>query len=484
MLPCGGGKTECFFFICQEFLKDNPNAKICILLNRVLLLDQTFKRIAKIFDSQKVGVVCASLGRKEEGAQITIATVQSVKDHTYDLVIIDECQRITFQTTSLYQRFLQRQKLILGVSATPWRSSDGFLYGKNKMFDSLTYKKDLKEMIEEGWLVKPVVKTSHEAYDVKNVTVKMGDYDIKELLNVVERNEKVVKQVKEVLERAKDRKAIAWICSSIKHAKMVQNELTQYFETSVLITSEEKNNIQNIKDFSEGKVRHAVSVQMLIEGLDSPIIDCLVMLRPTRSSVVWVQAAGRGLRLSNGKKDCLILDYGRVIENCGSLDQPIVRQGGGRGAKIIQDSAPMKFCPMCLTYVPSAVASCPECNHVFEKTSDNLTTKASTLSPLSVDLSDEWVSVSNRIGIKLHIGPKAKCLRLEFRPKGLGSKPFYDYVFDWDIIKKFRRIGIESVNTFQDAMKYVNSYYESKVSDVLVSYKDKYPKILEVKNAR
>jgi type I site-specific restriction endonuclease len=47
---------------------------------------------------------------------------------------------------------------------------------------------------------------------------------------------------------------------------------------------------------------------ILLEGYNSPSISCVCLARPTKSSLLFQQAIGRGTRLFEGKKDCLILD--------------------------------------------------------------------------------------------------------------------------------------------------------------------------------
>lgn len=63
--------------------------------------------------------------------------------------------------------------------------------------------------------------------------------------------------------------------------------------------------------FNAGKYDVICNAMLLTEGWDCPRVDCIVVLRPTRSRALYVQMVGRGLRLSpdTGKKDCLILDF-------------------------------------------------------------------------------------------------------------------------------------------------------------------------------
>jgi hypothetical protein len=68
-----------------------------------------------------------------------------------------------------------------------------------------------------------------------------------------------------------------------------------------------------LRDFDQGRIRVLVNCMVCTEGWDSPGADCVLMARPTKSHTLYTQMVGRGLRLHDGKKDCLILD---VTDNC------------------------------------------------------------------------------------------------------------------------------------------------------------------------
>lgn len=97
-------------------------------------------------------------------------------------------------------------------------------------------------------------------------------------------------------------------------------------------------------------------------GFDSPNIDCLVCLRPTKSTGLWVQQVGRGSRICDGKKNCVILDYGGNIDRHGPIDQikPRIKEPKDKPGE-----APMKTCLNCLAQCHAGMKFCPECGHAF-----------------------------------------------------------------------------------------------------------------------
>ena len=73
-----------------------------------------------------------------------------------------------------------------------------------------------------------------------------------------------------------------------------------------------------------------VNCDVLTTGFDAPNTDMIVMLRPTQSPGLYVQMMGRGMRIAEGKKDCLILDFAKNIERHGPINQIAPNQKGKR----------------------------------------------------------------------------------------------------------------------------------------------------------
>ena len=92
--PCGAGKTECFIALCKRAIKSKSDIKILILLNKVDLVEQTARRVAKVISD--VGVICSTLDSFDE-KQVTVASIQTVSKVNFgkiNLIIADEAQRM------------------------------------------------------------------------------------------------------------------------------------------------------------------------------------------------------------------------------------------------------------------------------------------------------------------------------------------------------------------------------------------------------
>jgi DNA repair protein RadD len=95
-----------------------------------------------------------------------------------------------------------------------------------------------------------------------------------------------------------------------------------------------------ITAFKAKKIKYLVNVSVLTTGFDAPHVDVIAILRPTQSISLFQQIVGRGLRLSPGKTDCLVLDY---TNNGYNIFEPEIGE-----QKPTQDSVVVQIhCPQC-----------------------------------------------------------------------------------------------------------------------------------------
>lgn len=433
VMPTGAGKTRVMLEVVRRALGEREDARCMILLNRVQLVEQT----AKVASShiEEVGLFCASLSKNAE-SRLTIGSVQSVSRGEIpatNLIVVDEAHQIE---ADMYNKIIESARAknpdlkLLGCTATPYTASGGYIYGPEKIFKSVTYAKSLSWMISRGYLVPPRTKHMAEAFDSKGVPILAGEYNQGALEDLVlSDNSKLERQVKDALSRLTERKKCAWACVSIKHAEAVYRLIA---EDAALVHSEmtPTERAYHMRSFEEGAARHMVFVSILSQGYDFPAIDSIVLMRPTRSSGLYVQTVGRGLRVAPGKQDCLVLDYGRVVENCGPLDAPYVRQ---KGSKNKDAPIPMKFCPACLEYMKQADMTCPACGFVFEKPkkkpANNLTDKPHDGNLLGSVIKPEWRTVERKVSVEAYLSKKGnRCYRVYYHCRNLLMRTVQEYV--------------------------------------------------------
>jgi superfamily II DNA or RNA helicase len=376
--PTGSGKTEVMIGLIKKCLDIKEDMRFCVLLNRVQLVEQTEKRFIEHFNS--VGVVCSTLRKKDVSKQITVMAVGSSSHipNKTDVLLIDEAHNLPLDNpSSRYFRAIDKianqneSFKVVGFTATPFRAT-GLIYGKGRFFPYLTRKVELSRMINEGFLVKPLLKHTLCQHNTDNLTVRGGDFLIEEIAALVNNKAKNIQQIKDALPKLFGRKKIFWMCATIEQCNNTRDTLLELGEEAVGVTSDinHADRSSELKEFEHGQARHCTFVSILSEGYNYPPADALVILRPIKSPVLYVQTVGRILRPFEDKADALVLDYGEVVKNCGPLDSPIINTGKRltKKEKLLQKSL-MKFCKSCLTYQPRENIDCISCGRPFTEES-------------------------------------------------------------------------------------------------------------------
>lgn len=450
----GLGKTEIIKLLIEKSINLYPPFRCIFLVNKINLLHQTAKRLEKYFDCG-VGVYYGKT--KSLINPITIASIQSIfdKEINCNMLIIDEVHNFN-QDEGRYLNLVNKMMEInpktklVGCTATPFRS-DGYIYGKDKFFKRSCFTRDLKWAIENRYLVPPTCKHMEHAFDPSNIKITAGDYNLKQLESLTNDDLKIRQQVSDALPRLIGRKKIVWSCVSIEHAEKVNETINKMGERSVVVHSKQKDR-SSLDLFEMGDYRHLVFVSIVSEGYDYPPIDGVILMRPTRSANLYVQTIGRGLRLYAGKENCLVLDYGRVIENCGPVHDPWVNKSRKILAEIKDQG--IRFCPSCLEYCSKKDEKCPVCNYSFEKQSrdntknltdrpkvDGLLFKPKTVFIIKEVMSKPYTTKKGKIAEKLeyHVDGVFREVVTEF----FGAKNSYYYKERVNLFKEGNRYEIE-----------------------------------------
>lgn len=127
------------------------------------------------------------------------------------------------------------------------------------------------------------------------------------------------------------------------------------------------------------------------------------------------QIVGRGLRPAEGKKDCLVLDYGEVIKNCGPLHDPFTKEARKKAGDKEPLDKTLKVCPNCLSYVEYTAAECPDCQHELKVERDptkSLTSKAGDIDIMSRE--PERLPCYGVKAVKHQARSGNQCIKLQF----------------------------------------------------------------------
>lgn len=219
----------------------------------------------------------------------------------FDTIIIDEAHHAL---SNSYQAILNYfdEADVLGVTATPDRAD---MKNLGQAFDSLAYEYTLREAISSGYLVKIQVQTLPLHIDFTNVKMTAGDFQAGDVGRVLD---PYLEQIADTLRDYKDRKIVVFLPLIETSQKFCNMLIERGFNASeVNGNSENRNEIT--EDFANGKYNVLCNSMLLTEGWDCPSVDCVIVLRPTKSRALYTQMIGRGTRLCEGKDHLLVLDF-------------------------------------------------------------------------------------------------------------------------------------------------------------------------------
>ena len=358
VLPTGAGKS----LVIAELAR-LAKRKILVLTHVKELVEQNHAK----YESYGLtgGIFSAGLKRKESHHQVTFASVQSVSANLdqfrdeYSLVIIDECHRVSGDDTSQYQKIIellreQNDSLkVLGLTATPYRLAMGWIYryhyrgfvrGEDgKPFQHCIYELPLSYMINRGYLTRPeLVNAAVAQYDFSALPRdRFGEYAEQDVNQLLSKHKRVTRSIiEQVVELAAERHGVMIFAATVDHAREVTDYLPERETALITGATDQKDRDSLIQRFKQRKLKYLVNVSVLTTGFDAPHVDFIAILRPTQSVSLYQQIVGRGLRLDEGKQNCLVIDY---AGNHVNLHHPEVGE-----PKPNPDSEPVQvFCPGC-----------------------------------------------------------------------------------------------------------------------------------------
>ena len=374
VLPTGSGKSHIVAALCKDALQNWPETRVLMLTHVKELIEQNAQKMRQHWAGAPLGIYSASMGRRDLGEPITFAGIQSVRTKSrelghVDLVIIDECHLVNHKDAGGYRTLLADLKAInpamrvVGLTATPYRLGHGLITDKPALFDALIEPVSIEELVFKGYLSTLRSKLTRAKLDVTGVHKRGGEFIESELQAAVDTDDQNQAVVREVLALAGDRKAWLFFCTGVKHAQHVADVLREHGILADCVTGEtpKKEREQMLADFKSGKLKALTNANVLTTGFDYPDIDLIAMLRPTMSASLYMQMAGRGMRVKSHTDHCLVLDFAGVVASHGPITniQPPKKGGDGNG------EAPVKVCDACGELVHISAMACPACGALF-----------------------------------------------------------------------------------------------------------------------
>ena len=425
VLPTGSGKTPLLAAICDDIVTKcsrilNRKCRVLVVSHVKELLEQAYDKIKATAQNLNVGLYSAGLNSRDTDSDVVVAGVQSVYSRAYelgafDLVIVDEAHLVPPDGEGMYQTLIGKLKIsnpkvrLIGLTATPYRLKDGLLCSLKGVFNAVCYEKNVKELIQEGFLCPLKSRLIQEGVDTSGLHIRSGEFVAEEVDKLINTGQKVSKACREIVYKANkyNRQRILIFAANVDHANNIKREIEKISgsECGIVLgstsSSERAETLARFRGeqvptnmFGEFKspLKYMVNVGVLTTGFDNPQIDLVAIVRPTASAGLYYQMVGRGLRLSPGKDYCLILDFGQNIDRHGPIDEIRINNRKGKGHE-----APVKSCPKCELIVPAAARTCPDCGFEFpfEEHESALQGKASKKNVVSANFTDVIYNVDS-----------------------------------------------------------------------------------------
>ncbi len=397
-MPTGTGKSIVIARINQRLLEMAPNARVLNLTHVKELVDNNEKTLLRVWPGAPCGVYSAGLDRRELHRPVVFGGVASVlkvlKDvGRRDLLTVDEAHLISGSEDGMYTKIIKHlrelnpQMPVLGLTATAYRQGLGLLT-EGEMFDGFCYDltsyENFNKLLAGGYLCGLHPRRTSMTLDVSGVATSKGDFNQKDLQETIDKSDLNLLAVREMLAKAGHCKSWLVFASGIEHAEHLAQLLCLNGIGAIAVHSrmgDEKRD-EAIAKFKAGTVRCLVNNNVLTTGFDHPGIDFIGILRPTKSTGLWVQMLGRGTRpvyaaghdiltdegriaaiAAGPKPSCLVLDFAGNSKRLGPINDPVIpgKRGPGSGGP------PVKECPVdwCRTLNHPRVKFCIGCGAEF-----------------------------------------------------------------------------------------------------------------------
>ena len=391
--PTASGKTVMAGEIIKMAMKKGN--RVMFICDRVELIDQT----SATFDAFGIphGVIQAQHPRTDPTELIQVASIQTLARRRWpvvDMLIVDECH-VQYKTLiNKLDEFEWQDKVVIGLSATPWSKGLGNLYNGHHILTTTS------ELIEDGFLC------PFEVYappvDVSGVRIVRGDFDERQLEEKINTKKIVGSVVKTYQKHGRGKPALCFAVN-IAHSKALCEEFNARDIGAVHLDhfTEKDERRDIIRRFKAGEIPVLCSVEVMTKGFDAPNAEILILARPTKSLILHVQMIGRVLRIKDDKPIATILDHAGNHERLGFVTDDLNKALCTKqpGEKADKDDKPVeklpKACPKCHHLKEVGVHICPKCGFApdVQNTVEHEAGELKRVEVVSKAVKQEWYSM-------------------------------------------------------------------------------------------
>jgi DNA repair protein RadD len=450
VLPTGAGKSLVIAMLIEQARKFD--ARVIVLQHRKELIEQNAEKIRLLCPGVSVGLNSAGLRRHAFSEDVICAGIQSVYRKAAEfgrreLILIDEAHLINHgNDASMYSQFIadlltiNPRGRVAGLTATPYRTGQGPICGRDKLFQRICYEAFTGDLIREGFLCPITNRPADASIDTSQIAVRGGEFVQRDMERAFDVDDVILEACKETVAKCHDRRSILTFCSGVHHAEQVAETLRQLTRDRVAVVTGETLPIERsayLADFKTQQLRWLVNCDVLTTGFDAPCIDAIALMRATMSPGLSAQMIGRGLRKHESKQDTLILDFGGNIKRHGSLDDPNYGRASvvsnGKGESAAEQNGRGKECLNCGIDCAANCRECPECGFLFPVNHEARADETSAI--VGESEPETWLvdSVSWGLHQKKNAPDAPPTLRVNYvcRPEGTEGNLSTEQISEW-----------------------------------------------------
>lgn len=361
----GGGKSVVIAKLAHLIHDLTGKRVLCTAPTKELVIQNRDKYLAT---GNPASMFSASAGEKSTRHPVVFGTPLTIKNaisrfrENYAMIVLDECDLITPTLKAIIEEMREGNPnlRVMGLTATPYRLGSGYIFrewpdgklngedvSRDPYYAKCVYRIAAHQLIKDKYLTPVTVGgINAEGYDTHHLLPnKQGNFDSAEVDAAYHgHGRKTATIVADIVSQARERRGVLIFAATVRHAEEIMASLPPHL--SAIITEKTNNRDKILAKFKAQEIKYIVNVAVLTVGVDMPHVDVVAVLRKTESVRLLQQIVGRGLRLYEGKEDCLYLDYTSNLEDhCpdGDLFDPKItaRKAAGEGHGI------EALCPEC-----------------------------------------------------------------------------------------------------------------------------------------
>ena len=365
----GAGKSLLVADIARQVHEASGKRVLCLAPSAELVVQNREKYIAT---GNPASIFSASAGGISLRHPVVFGSPLTVKNKInrfgsdFAIIIVDEAHGMTPTVRTIIDRIREKNPnlRIVGMTATPYRLGDGYIYkigpddkpvpdfsAKDPYFTKLVYQIGARMLIEQGYLTPPVMgRLGAGGYETRHMALNSrGQFDKDDIDQAFHgHGRKTSSIIADVVAQARGRSGVMIFAATIQHAQECMASLPPALSAIVTGTTPAEERRRILERFKAQELKYLVNVSVLTTGFDAPHVDLIALLRATESVGLLQQIIGRGLRISDGKDDCLILDYAENIDrHCpdGDIFDPMIKAGRPSGEVVTMKAS----CELCGT---------------------------------------------------------------------------------------------------------------------------------------